>query len=204
MSEPRVYVIDDDDAVRDSLALLLELRGLKPAAYAEPRRFLAECRPDWAGCIVLDLKMPDMDGLELQSALAERGIALPIIFITAHGDAANARSALKAGAVDFIEKPIDDELLIDTVRRALERDAGERMRRAQAARLAERMERLTGRERQVLNMVTEGKHNREIAAELGISPRTVEVYKSRMMEKLQVRRLPELLKLVLGSDHPAG
>ncbi|MDA8110355.1 MAG: response regulator [Betaproteobacteria bacterium] len=204
MSEPRVYVIDDDAAVRDSLALLLELRGLKPVAYAGAAQFLAECRPDWAGCVVLDLKMPGMDGLQLQAALAERSIALPIIFITGHGDVAHTRSALKAGAVDFIEKPIDDELLVATVQRALERAADERLRRAQAASVAERMQRLTGRERQVLGMVTEGKHNREIAAALGISPRTVEVYKSRMMEKLQVRRLPDLLKLVLGTQPPTS
>jgi len=199
MSEPKVYVVDDDAAVRDSLRMLLALHGLNPVPYESAERFLAECRPDWAGCVLLDLKMPGMDGLHAQTALSERGIHLPVIFITAHGDAANARSALKAGAADFIEKPIDDELLLAAVRQALDHDAADRAQRSNAASIAQRFERLTGRERQVLAMVTEGKHNREIAGALGISPRTVEVYKSRMMEKLQVRRLPDLLKLVLGS-----
>ena len=200
MNRPTVFIVDDDAGVRDSLAMLLELKGFRTRTFAAAEAFLAEYRPEWPGCLVLDLRMPGMTGLELQADLARRGSALPVIIITAHGDVATTRSALKGGAVDFIEKPIDDEALVAAITAALDRDARERERAQAAAGAAERLARLTGREREVLALVAEGRHNREIAVALGISPRTVEVYKARMMEKLQVRRVPDLVRLVLENQ----
>ena len=200
MNRPTVFIVDDDAGVRDSLAMLLELKGFRTRTFAAAEAFLAEYRPEWPGCLVLDLRMPGMTGLELQAELARRGSGLPVIIITAHGDVATTRSALKGGAVDFIEKPIDDEALVAAIAAALDRDARERERAQAAAGAAERLARLTGREREVLALVAEGRHNREIAVALGISPRTVEVYKARLMEKLQVRRLPDLVRLVLENQ----
>lgn len=206
MTTASVFIVDDDPGVRDSLAMLLELKGFHTRTYDSAEQFLARYRPEWPGCLVLDLRMAGMDGLALQAELARRGVQLPII-VTAHGDVAAARTTLRAGAVDFIEKPIDNELLLAAVTAALERDERWRDRSAVQAGVAERLARLTAREREVLEMVVEGRHNREIAVALAISPRTVEVYKSRVMEKLQVRRVPELVKLVLEArrapDGPA-
>ena len=202
MNRPTVFIVDDDAGVRDSLAMLLELKGFRARTFADAEGFLAEYRPERPGCLVLDLRMPGMNGLELQAHLARRGVPLPVIIVTAHGDVATTRSALKGGAVDFIEKPIDDEALVAAIAAALDRDARERERAQAAAGAAERFARLTEREREVLALVAEGRHNREIAVALGISPRTVEVYKARMMEKLQVRRVPDLVRLVLERQPP--
>jgi RNA polymerase sigma factor (sigma-70 family) len=199
---PCVFIVDDDPGVRDSLAMLLELKGFHTRTYESAERFLERYRPEWPGCLVLDLRMAGMGGLELQAELARRGARVPIIVVTAHGDVATARTALKAGAVDFIEKPIDDEVLVAAIEAALERDTLTREHSAARASTAERLARLTAREREVLDLVVEGRHNREIAAALEISPRTVEVYKSRLMEKLQVRRVPELVKLVFDARRP--
>jgi RNA polymerase sigma factor (sigma-70 family) len=199
---PCVFIVDDDPGVRDSLAMLLELKGFHTRTYESAEQFLERFRPEWPGCLVLDLRMAGMGGLELQAELSRRGARVPIIVVTAHGDVATARTALRAGAVDFIEKPIDDEVLVAAIGAALERDTRTRERSAARAGTAERLARLTGREREVLDLVVEGRHNREIAAALEISPRTVEVYKSRLMEKLQVRRVPELVKLVLEARRP--
>jgi FixJ family two-component response regulator len=200
MTTPTVFIVDDDAGVRDSLAMLLELKGFDVRRFASAEAFLDAYRPELPGCVVLDLRMPAMSGLELQAELARRGLRVPVIVITAHGDVATTRTALKGGAVDFIEKPIDDEVLLAAVTAAIEQDARERAEASVASGISDRMARLTGREREVLTRVADGKHNREIAAELGISPRTVEVYKSRLMEKLQVRRVPELVRLVLESQ----
>jgi len=197
MTRPTVFIVDDDAGVRDSLAMLLELKGFRTRTFADAATFLSGYRTEWPGCLVLDLRMPGMSGLELQGELARRGATLPVIIVSAHGDVATTRSALKGGAVDFIEKPIEDEALVAAIAAALDRDARERERAQAAAGTAERLARLTGREREVLALVAEGRHNREIAVALGISPRTVEVYKARMMEKLQVRRVPDLVRLVL-------
>jgi RNA polymerase sigma factor (sigma-70 family) len=199
VTAPTVFIVDDDAAVRDSLAMLLDLKGFRTRQFASAEAFLAEYRPAAPGCVVLDLRMPGMSGVELQAELTARDAKLPVIVITAHGDVATTRAALKGGAIDFIEKPVDDEALVAAITAALDRDAREREQAQAAASVAERLARLTDREREVLARVADGKHNREIAAELGISPRTVEVYKARMMEKLQVRRLPELVRLVLES-----
>ena len=196
--EPAVYLVDDDAAVRDSLSLLLGLHGYQTQTFAAAEDFLAAWRPERNGCLLLDLKMPGMDGLELQARLNALGSRLPLVVITAHGDVAAARAALKAGALDFLEKPIDDVLLLELVTEVMARAREATVSAAHGADLDERMARLTPREREVMELAADGLNNREIAARLAISPRTVEVYKARMMEKMQVRRLSELIRLLLG------
>ena len=200
---PEVTIVDDDAGVRDSLSLLLGLHGYAVRAYASGEALLDAVRDDWRGCLLIDLRMPGMDGLALQAALAERGIALPVIILTAHGDAANARAALKAGAFDFLEKPVDDALLIEMIEAATRIEAETHAATTERAQVERRMQRLTPRERQVFDLVVAGRHNREIAAALTISPRTVEVYKARMMDKLQVDRLPDLIRLSLNASSAA-
>jgi two-component system, LuxR family, response regulator FixJ len=197
---PTVFIVDDDDAVRDSLTLLLGLHGYRTQAHGSAEDFLDRIDESVHGCVLLDLRLPGMSGLELQAALTARKMALPILILTAHGDIATARHALKAGAFDFIEKPIDPERLTPAIEAALAADANAREGVARRLGLERKLERLTARERQVLEFVVGGRHNREIAADLGISPRTVEVYKARMMQKLQVERLPDLIKLALDLD----
>jgi FixJ family two-component response regulator len=196
--------VDDDEAVRDSLALLLTFRGWRTRAYAGAEAFLAEWQADWRGCLLLDLRLGGMDGLALQQALAERGNRLPIVFLTGHGDVAQARTALKAGAVDFLEKPYTEEALLAAVTEALARDIRQHTRLTRGAEIEARLARLTERERQVLDLVIDGKPNRDIAVLLDISPRTVEVFKARMMEKMQARNLPELVRLVLEGATPGS
>jgi RNA polymerase sigma factor (sigma-70 family) len=201
---PEVTIVDDDAGVRDSLSLLLGLHGYAVRAYASGEALLDAVRADWRGCLLIDLRMPGMDGLALQAALGQRAIALPVIILTAHGDAANARAALKAGAFDFLEKPVDDALLIEMIEAATRVEAEKHAATTERAQVERRMQRLTPRERQVFDLVVAGRHNREIAAALTISPRTVEVYKARMMDKLQVDRLPDLIRLSLNAPNGAG
>jgi RNA polymerase sigma factor (sigma-70 family) len=197
---PTVLIVDDDDAVRGSLTLLLGLHGYRTQAYGSAEDFLDRLGDGMRGCLLLDLRLPGMTGLELQASLATRKIALPILILTAHGDIATARHALKAGAFDFIEKPIDPERLIPAIEAALAAEATEHEVVSRRAVLERRLERLTPREREVLEFVVSGRHNREIATDLGISPRTVEVYKARLMQKLQVDRLPDLIRIALDLD----
>lgn len=204
MTQPTVYIVDDDDAVRDSLALLLNLKKLTTRTFPSGEEFLAACQPDWAGCVLLDVRMQGITGLEVQQEILRRGIRLPVIVITAHGDVATTRSALKSGAFDFLEKPVDDELLLDIIGNALNFDNTRRTSQAMLDEHRLRLERLTGREREVMALLTEGKHNREIAETLGISPRTVEVYRARMMEKLKARNLADLLRIVLELQPPSA
>ena len=197
---PIVHIVDDDAWVRDSLQVLLEVHGLRTRSYAGGAEFLAAISARARGCVLLDLRMPDVDGLEVQAELARREITLPVIVLTAHGDVGTTRAALKSGAFDFIEKPFDDAVLRTTIEAALSRDSEARVALYRKTHAALRLERLTAREREVLSLVVNGKHNREIAAELGISPRTVEVYKARLMDKLHVERLPDLIRLALEMD----
>jgi FixJ family two-component response regulator len=198
-----VYIVDDDASVRDSLAVLLGLKGYRTQSFASAEEFLQTCRPTGTGCMLLDVKMAGMSGLELQKTLRKRQICLPVIVITAHGDVPTARAALVAGAVDFLEKPVDPELLLSTLHAALEGDAA----RHSAARKVEEEQRklkvLTVRERQIMELVAAGTHNRDIAAALGISPRTVEGHKARVLDKLQVRSVTELVHLVLAATPEA-
>jgi len=201
-SEATVFIVDDDAAVRDSLALLLGLKGFRSVSLDSAEAFLSVYRPGQPGCLLLDVRMPGMSGLELQSRLAEQGHPIPIIIITAHGDVGMARAALKAGAEDFLEKPLDTEVLVETLHGVLDRVGRRQQESARMADWLQRVERLTARERQVMELVAEGHSNREIGESLGISPRTVEVYKSRMTEKLQVRNLSELIRLWIASRGP--
>ncbi len=190
-----VYVVDDDASIRDSLALMLGLGGYVTRLFADAESFLAAFDPAWAGCVVADLRLPGMSGTELQVKVRERGSAIPFVIITAHGDVPAARTAFRAQAVDFIEKPFDEAQLRGAIDTAFalesERLGGAELRRADEERLA----RLTPREREVLEHAVSGLHAKEIAAALGISPRTVEVHKMRIMEKLEVRNIAELVRL---------
>jgi RNA polymerase sigma factor (sigma-70 family) len=192
-----IAVVDDDDAVRDSLALLLRLHGFAAREFASGEAFLEWAGAEPADCVLLDLRMAGQSGLDVQAELARRGLSWPIVMLTAHGDVATTRAALKGGAFDFIEKPFDDEVLLQTIRGATHRSAERRTQAAREARFARDLERLTAREREVLGHVVAGLHNREIAALLNISPRTVEVYKARFMDKLNVDRVPDLVRLAL-------
>jgi len=190
-----VYVVDDDASIRDSLALMLGLAGYTTRLFADAESFLVAFQPAWAGCVVADLRLPGLSGVELQARVRERGSAIPFVIITAHGDVPAARAAFRAQAVDFIEKPFEDAQLRAAIDTAFalesERLGQAELRRADADKLA----RLTPREREVLEHAVEGKHAKEIAAALGISPRTVEVHKTRIMEKLEVRNIAELVRL---------
>jgi FixJ family two-component response regulator len=189
MAEPRhlrtVFIVDDDPAVRDALSLLLSLRGYATAVFGNAEDFLRVVSRDWHGCVVADIRMPGLSGLQMQQALALRAPQLPVIIITAHGDIDAARQAFKASAVVFFEKPFDEELLITAIERAL--GAAPPVPMHSAA--------LSQREREVMTLVVEGLGNRDIGERLGISPRTVEVHKSRLMAKLGVRNLAELMRL---------
>ncbi len=199
MSDPIITIVDDDEAVRDSLALLLNFRGFRCRGYASAEECLAQWRPDWRGCLLLDLRMGGMDGLALQRVLGEHGSRLPVVFLTGHGDIAHARAALKAGAVDFLEKPYAEKALLEAVHEAVARDARQHAVQSHSEAIVTRIARLSERERQVMELTVEGRPNREIATILEISPRTVEVFKARMMEKMQARSLPELVRLVMES-----
>jgi RNA polymerase sigma factor (sigma-70 family) len=194
-----VYIVDDDAAVRDSLSLMLGLAGYNTALFADAEAFLAAYREDWAGCVVADLRLPGRSGLELQAELRARASALPFIVMTAHGDVPSARTAFQAHAVDFLEKPFDHDQLRTAIENAFSR---EQLRLARAAELA-KLATLTEREREVLEHAAQGLHAKEIAAALGISPRTVEVHKTRIMEKLGVRNVAELVRFALGARHSA-
>jgi RNA polymerase sigma factor (sigma-70 family) len=192
-----IAIVDDDDAVRDSLALLLRLHGFATREFASGEAFLKWAGTEPADCVLLDLRMAGLSGIDVQGELARRRLGWPIVMLTAHGDVATTRAALKGGAFDFIEKPFDDELLVQTIRAATQRSAERRTQFEREARFARDLERLTAREREVLGHVLAGRHNREIAVLLDISPRTIEVYKARIMDKLNVDRLPDLVRLAL-------
>ena len=174
---------------------MISLKGLRTAVFVSAESFLETYAPEWRGCLLTDLQMPGMHGLELQSVLVERKIDLPVVVLTAYGDVATARAALKNGAVDFLEKPVDDEVLIDVLRNAIRIDQERHRVCAERTETLERLSRLTPREQEVLGLLAQGLPHRDIAEKLQISPRTVEVYKARMMEKLQLRSLAEVVRL---------
>ncbi len=194
---PVVFVVDDDPAMRDSLRWLIESTGLTVETFADAQTFLARIRPELPGCLVLDVRMPGMSGLDLQAELARRGIGLPTIVVTGHAEVPMAVRAVKAGAIDFIEKPFSDQLLLDRVRQGIEMDRLERDGRARRADVLRRMSLLTQREREVLDLVVAGRANKEIAATLRLSPKTVEVHRSHVMEKMQASSVAELVRLAL-------
>jgi two-component system, LuxR family, response regulator FixJ len=195
--EGTIYVVDDDDAVRDSLALLLESAGLRVEAFAGAAEVLARCRKERPACVVTDVRMPEIDGLELQRRLAELYAQLPVIVITGHGDVPLAVEAMKAGAVDFIEKPFSDDVILSSIEAALMRPQRSGRTGVVSGEIAERVGRLTPRERDVFHQLIVGHPNKVIAYNLGISARTVEIHRARVMEKMEVRSLPELVRLAI-------
>jgi two-component system response regulator FixJ len=192
-----VHVIDDDADVRQSLAFLLSTAGLAVRVHESAVAFLEVLPEVKEGCVVTDIRMPHMDGLELQRRLGELRSGLPVIVMTGHGDVPLAVEAMKAGAVDFIEKPFDDEVLLSAIRAALTRRAMDSERDARTLEIKERIGRLSDREREVLDRLVAGKANKVIAFELGISPRTVEVYRANVMTKMQADSLSELVRMAL-------
>lgn len=197
MTDTAVFLIDDDASVRDSLSLVLSLKGMRTQLFAAAETFLETYRPEWRGCVLTDLQMPEMSGLDLQRALLDRGISLPVVVLTAHGDVQTTRLAMKNGAFDFLEKPVNDEVLLDVLGNAIREDSLRHDADSAENAVRSRLSRLTPREREVLDFLVEGLSQREIAGRLEISPRTVEVYKARMMEKLQCRSLADLIRAAL-------
>ncbi len=200
MSTNLVYVVEDDGAVRESLALLLQLRGYTVIGFDTAEAFLAAGRLQRPACALLDVRLPGMSGLDLQRTLKEQGNDLPVVVMTAHGDVGTARRALRDGAVDFLEKPIDEADLLAAVTVALQHDQVRTDHVRERDVMKARLQRLTDRETEVFERVTKGMHNREIAEEFGISQRTVEVHRARLMEKLQARRVADLFRLRFALD----
>jgi two-component system response regulator FixJ len=192
-----VFVVDDDDAVRDSLGMLLRSVDLPVETFDSALTFLARYRPDLTGCLVLDIRMPKMSGLELAQKLREQGSRLPVIFITGHGDIPMAVQAIKEGAADFVQKPFRDQDLLDCIHTALAADNRTRSEDSQRAALTIRYDSLTDREREVMLMVVAGKANKVIALDLNLSQRTVEIHRARVMEKMQARSLADLVKMAI-------
>jgi two-component system response regulator FixJ len=197
MSKPVVHVIDDDDAMRESLAFLLDASGLTARTYESAISFLDQLDGTQPGVIVTDVRMPEMNGLELVRRLKTRDVALPIIMITGHGDVPLAVEAMKAGVVDFLEKPFEEDSLLAAIRAALADSSRADEDQAERERLKQILDSLSPREHEVLNGVVEGKLNKVIAHELGISPRTVEVYRANVMSKTGARGLSELVRMVM-------
>ena len=193
-SENTVFIVDDDPAVRDALGLLLSLRGYRSAFFADAAAFLQAWKEGMRGCLLLDIRMPGMDGLALQKALRDKACTLPVIIITGHGDVDSARDAFRNQALDFLEKPLQEAQLVDAIEEAFARQAAGGPGHAADPAYARRRASLTPREREVMELVVAGRHNRDIAQLLGISVRTVEVHKARMMEKLEAATVADLVR----------
>lgn len=194
-----VFVVDDDEAVRGAMRLLLKSVGLTAVAYASAGEFLAHYGTDQPGCLLLDVRMPGMSGLELQHQLNLRGAIVPVIFMTGHGDVPMAVEAMQHGAFDFLQKPFRDQELLERVQRALEKDRSAREQLRQTDRIRERFGSLTPREREVLILMTRGKPNKVMAAELGVSQRTVEIHRARVMDKMEARSLAQLVRMAMDA-----
>lgn len=201
MRDPRcdatVFVVDDDEGVRESLSALLQASGFAAEAFGEGAEFLASVGPSRRGCVLLDVRLPDMNGLEVLTELAGRGVRLPVVMITAYADVALAVAAMRAGATDFLEKPYAEEALLTSVRSALRRDAEEADAADDARRINDRLAELTPREREVLDRLLVGRQNKQIAYDLGISPRTVEIHRAHVMEKMAAGSLSQLVRQIL-------
>ncbi len=197
-SVPLVFVVDDEEAVADSIAMLLHSVGLQTRLFSDARKFLEHYQADMAGCLLLDVRMPKMGGLELQDELNRRRCTLPVIFITGHGDVPMAVEAMRAGALDFLQKPFKDDELIRRVQRALDEDAEQRALLRQREEVARRWAELTVREREVAQRISAGEANKVVAAELAISERTIELHRARIMQKMGVRSLAQLVRMVIA------
>ena len=201
---PIVFIVDDDEAVRNSLRLLVKSVGLTAAALDSAQEFLASYDPLQPGCLVLDVRMPGMSGLELQQQLNLRGAVIPVIFITGHGDVPMAVEAMQQGAFDFLQKPFRDQDLMDRIQRALEKDRANRAELGECSLIRQHHETLTPREREVLALVTSGKANKVMAADLGLSQRTIEIHRARVMEKMGASSLAHLVRMVLDLEDSGG
>jgi two-component system response regulator FixJ len=199
MNDDQVFVVDDDADIRDSMRMLLEVAGFKVRSYTSAKLFLVDDYPK-QGCLIADIRMPDMSGLELQEEVVRRHIDLPVIIITGHGDVPLAVQAMKAGAVDFLEKPFNDDLMLASIRRALEIGSRARSRTAESRAAQDLLSALTPRERGVLDKLVQGRSNKLVAHELGISPRTVEIHRAHIMSKMEASSLSDLVRLVLAAD----
>jgi RNA polymerase sigma factor (sigma-70 family) len=202
---PTVFVVDDDAAIRKAVSRLLRSAGIASAVFASPREFLAQYDPNTPGCLVLDIAMPEFNGLQLQTALGEKGSILPIIFLSGHGDVSKSVQAMKHGAFDFLTKPVKDKDLLPAIRTAIERDAVARREHAKLSEIRAVLDTLTPREREVLEHVFAGKLNKQIAADLGITEATVKMHRARVMAKMKVQSVAELVRLrerygITGSD----
>ncbi len=199
-AEPVVFVVDDDHAVRESLSWLIGSVHLRIAAFASAAEFLAAYPPGQPGCLITDVRMPGLSGLDLQAELKRRGIEIPVIVVTGHGDVPMAVRAMKAGALDFVEKPFNDQVLIDLVQKAVEKSLAAARGQVERRDIRARLGQLTPRERQVLDMIAAGESNKGIAHALGISEKTVEAHRAHVMDKMQAHSLAELMKLVIALD----
>ena len=198
MHPQRVYVVDDDQGMLESTVWLLESVGLQAVPFTSGQAFLDSCSEDIPACVLLDIRMPGMGGLAVQDALRERGSQLPVIFVSAHADVPIVVRAFRAGAVDFIEKPYNEQLLLDSVQRALRQRARPVAAGPQASEVQQRLDQLTPRERDVLLPLVQGRSNREIAEQLGISVKTVDLYRSRVMKRMEADSLPALVGMAIG------
>ena len=192
---PTVFVVDDDAAVRKAVSRLLRSAGIAVAGFASPSEFLAQYDPDMPGCLVLDLAMPDINGLQLQTTLAKKACTLPIIFLTGQGDVSNSVQAMKHGAFDFFSKPVKEKDLLPAVRAAIERNVVARRGQARFSEICARLDTLTPREREVLEHVVAGKLNKQIASDLGITEATVKMHRAHVMAKMKVQAVADLVRL---------
>jgi RNA polymerase sigma factor (sigma-70 family) len=193
-----VFVVDDDQAMRNSLKWLIESVGVQVESFSSADDFLGQYQAGRSGCLVLDVRMPGMSGLDLQDYLVDNNIRIPVVIITGHGDVPMAVRAMKSGAIDFIEKPFNDEVLLDAIRRAIAFEEQQRSHQSEHRQVKKRLASLTPREREVMDMVTEGKSNKEIANTLGVSAKTIEAHRARVMEKMQAGSLAELVRMALA------
>ncbi|MEJ0085168.1 MAG: response regulator [Pseudomonadota bacterium] len=199
-----VMVVDDDAGVRNAMRVLLKSVGLNSTLFASAREFLASYQPSQQGCLVLDIRMPGMSGLELQQQLNLRGAVIPVIFMSGHADIPMAVEAMQHGAFDFLQKPFRDQDLLDRIQRAITKHAELRKSLGEHARIKAHLGELTPREREVLDLLTQGLQNKAIAQKLSVSPRTVEIHRARVMEKMDAHSVAELVRMMMDLDHAAA
>jgi two-component system, LuxR family, response regulator FixJ len=200
IKKPSIMVVDDDSGVRNAMRILLKSVGLESVLYSSAQEFLAAYQPSQPGCLLLDIRMPGMSGLELQQQLNLRGAVLPVIFMTGHGDVPMAVEAMQHGAFDFLQKPFRDQDLLDRIQKAIAKDAQSRASLGEHERIRTHLETLTAREREVMDLMIQGKQNKAIAQDLGVSPRTIEIHRARVMEKMEAHSVAELVRMMLDLE----
>ena len=200
---PIVMVVDDDSGVRNAMRALLKSVGLTSMLYGSAQEFLGAYDQDQPGCLLLDIRMPGMSGMDLQQELNLRGAVVPVIFMSGHADIPMAVEAMQHGAFDFLQKPFRDQELLDRIQRAIAKDGERRLALGERSRIKSYLESLTDREREVLELLTQGKQNKQIAQDLGVSPRTIEIHRARVMEKMNAQSVAELVRMMLDLRQPA-